>query len=475
MSQLKKLVNSLVVFAILANSAAVGWAQNGAGRGAYATKVKAQEPSPQEQYVPDVVVKEATIDGAKNPEQISDQVAFRLFLRFLSGRTTPTEKSRAKSYLKLVLGGCKNCNQEEQVRRALQNYDTQIDALLAAADEYARRATGFEAEAKKIRDRDGVGASRSDLRGLQKKKDDVALEVVAALPNRIGKDAADVVRSFVKEAFKKRVKINRATKLAAPSQPAVFLRAAYMPVQEPTGSETSTYSDSWIVDNSATTYYPEDDSIDVPREVSGNEVVGVGVTEADMDSEVISVQTTLTSPDGRTATYTSYQSPSYTRAEVALSATLNESETAPPDETWDVRSRHDYRVYRDPYDDPYGGGGMYRTASYGRLAALPYYYIYRAWSYTAVTFSFFGLGMADPIIVERWLYGTYGPVCEYTRRTCTSRQCYYTRVRSFANWQGGTNCAPFLQVYGTRVTGWYWFTACVVAGMRGRSTPGVCY
>lgn len=156
MNRLKKLTTLAVVIVIVAANVLNVMSQKPALQGVRVTKARApisqqsQEPTP---YVPDVIINEATIDGAKNPEQIPDQVAYRLFLRFLSNRQTEEEKNRARSYLKLVLSACRICNQKQQLQRAHQSYKAQIDALLTAADEYAQKASVFEDQAKKVRSR----------------------------------------------------------------------------------------------------------------------------------------------------------------------------------------------------------------------------------------------------------------------------------------------------------------------------------
>lgn len=453
----------MVVIAMLANSTVIGLSQN---------RPAQQEPAPQqgqEPYLPDVIINESIIDGSTNPEQIPDQVASRLFLRFLSGRHTETEKNRARAYLRRVFGACRECSSEQQIRRAQTPYTAQIDALLTAADEYAQRVKVFEDEAKRIRDNIGDSADltmlRSDLSVLQAQREMVGMDIMASLPNRLGTVLADGLQQYIREAFKSKIKINR----PSTSQPAgrtafAFLRAAYRPPQGSLTSGTVTYSDSWYADNSGVVYDPTDDTYDFPEQFGASEVVDAGVTEADLDGEVINVQTTLTAPGGRTATVTRYTNPSYTRAEVALLAPQPTSADGPqPEEQWRVSTRHDYRVRE---------GGVVGL-SYTPASTLPIWRIYRVFSYFNVFISIFALSMADPVQVNRWYYGRFMTVCQYRRRTCESPGCRYTAVRTPLNWDGRRACAPYLQVIGVRERSF--FTFCWAAYLLPVPNPGVCY
>jgi hypothetical protein len=112
----------------------------------------------------------------------------------------------------------------------------------------------------------------------------------------------------------------------------------------PAFGQTATYSDSWFVDNSPEAYDASIDSYSVTT--SQNEVAGVGVTESDYYTDSESVQTTLTAPDGTTATTTSYADPWYSRAEVTLPYTFDEN--APPGNEVQYTVDTAHRYYRDP-------------------------------------------------------------------------------------------------------------------------------
>ena len=156
----------------------------------------------------------------------------------------------------------------------------------------------------------------------------------------------------------------------------------------PAFGQTATYSDSWFVDNSPETYDASIDAysanvIDAPAQ---HQVAGVGVTEADYYTDSQSVQTTLTAPNGTSATATQYADPWYSRAEVTLPYTFDVNPPPGNEVAYTVDTAHRY------YQDPYGGddgcnqdpGGIVRPcyiakASYNaaaNAAAPGFFYIF---------------------------------------------------------------------------------------------------
>lgn len=154
-----------------------------------------------------------TIDGAKNPEQVSDQVAYSLLFRFLSNRHTEEEKNRARAYLRMVFG-CKDCatpvTPEQQAAT-----EQEINAFLAMAAEFEKRVGLLDRqakEAKELRKLNPTSNARAQLLNLQKKKEALVNELVGALPDRISSKGANKLRQFVAGEFKQKVKIRPAKK-----------------------------------------------------------------------------------------------------------------------------------------------------------------------------------------------------------------------------------------------------------------------
>jgi opacity protein-like surface antigen len=135
-------------------------------------------------------------------------------------------------------------------------------------------------------------------------------------------------------------------------------------------AQTATYSDTWVIDNSGVTYDPDNDADVIPQEQGQpNLVAGVGVTEADYDSQSEAVQTTLTSPDGRSVSDVSYDNP-YARVEVTLTPMDGETEYQ-----YDVETVHSYWVDES---DPPPDCGPYRIcpvqAAYRALPGIFHFF-----------------------------------------------------------------------------------------------------
>jgi hypothetical protein len=174
--------------------------------------VAALAPQPVAQPVAQQPDPDGVIDGAKNPEKVSDQVAYSLFLRFLSGRKTEEEKNRARAYLKMVFG-CHTCRDEAMTAEERQAAQAGIEKLLAAAEEYERRVGPLDEEAKKVKERGGPSLDSSakvQLKDLKRKKEALVNQLIASLPARLGASGAGRLNRFMRDHFKRRVKINPA-------------------------------------------------------------------------------------------------------------------------------------------------------------------------------------------------------------------------------------------------------------------------
>ena len=221
----------------------------------------------------------------------------------------------------------------------------------------------------------------------------------------------------------------------------------------PAFGQTATYSDSWFVDNSPEVY---DASIDAysltPDSIPQNVVAGVGVTESDYYSDSESVQTTLTAPDGTSATATQYADPWYSRAEVTLPYTFNENAQPGNEVQYTVDTVH--RYYRDsnPDDgcnqDPYGPIRPCYIAKASYNAATPqfgYFLIFtRFFLRISITFTAYRLSSVSP---SRCIYSLDCP----EGHTCGYRTLWYYPH------PGGPSCnsLPYAQVGNLLINGFY--------------------
>lgn len=137
-----------------------------------------------------------TIDGAKNPEMIPDHLAYSLLFDLLSNRHTEVEKGRAKSYIR---------------QAGIEGAD--VDALLAAAEDFRQRAGALDAQAATLNIRSHTehpALSQNDvaqLKQLEKQREALAEDVIASLPHRLSGDGVAKLRQHVNERVKRKTKI----------------------------------------------------------------------------------------------------------------------------------------------------------------------------------------------------------------------------------------------------------------------------
>jgi acetylornithine deacetylase/succinyl-diaminopimelate desuccinylase-like protein len=147
----------------------------------------------------------STIDGAVNPEQIPDHVAYSLFFRFIAGRHTIEEKNRIRAYIRQM---------------GLEASD--VEALIAAAEEFQQQVGALDDQAAEIKDRhfyedadgnyypNGTTPSKEErvqLKQLQKQKEAVVIKLASSLRQRLSADGMVKVRQHINDHFKRRVKM----------------------------------------------------------------------------------------------------------------------------------------------------------------------------------------------------------------------------------------------------------------------------
>jgi hypothetical protein len=148
-----------------------------------------------------------TIDGAKNPELIADHIAYSALFRLLSNRSTGDEITRARAYVKQMGLGKQNC---KVCPPGIDTAESDIDALLAAAEEFYQRIDVLDRQVAEIKDHTWPNpstATMTQLAGLQKQREAVAVEVAASLVTRLTPVGMQRVRQHIQEHVKQRVKL----------------------------------------------------------------------------------------------------------------------------------------------------------------------------------------------------------------------------------------------------------------------------
>jgi hypothetical protein len=146
-----------------------------------------------------------TITGAINPELIPDHVAYNLLFRLLSNRRTDVERGRIRAYIRQMAIGIPCCNQDP----SLGTDEADIDALIAAAEEFRRRLGVLDSQANEIRktEKGNPGdEARVRLKQLQKQKEQIVDEIVASLRMQVSKTGMARIESHIRERVKRRVK-----------------------------------------------------------------------------------------------------------------------------------------------------------------------------------------------------------------------------------------------------------------------------
>jgi hypothetical protein len=134
-----------------------------------------------------------TIDGAKNPELISDIAAYSVVFRLLANRQTEDEKSRAKSYLTYA---------------GLEGAD--IEAFLTVSSKFQERVAILDSQVKNIKDHNWPNPSveiMTRLSQLQQEKEALVAEVTASLPSRLSVGGLDKMRLHINRTVKPRMKV----------------------------------------------------------------------------------------------------------------------------------------------------------------------------------------------------------------------------------------------------------------------------
>lgn len=147
------------------------------------------------------------IDGAKNPEKIPDQVAYSALFRFIAAHQTPEEKNSIRAY----------------IRQMGLGKDVDVDAVIAAADDFQQRIGTLDSRAAEIKDRhffkDSAGEfhpngsiatpeEHAQLKRLQQQKESIVNDIAASLSQRLSVEGTAKVHEHVTERIKRKIKIS---------------------------------------------------------------------------------------------------------------------------------------------------------------------------------------------------------------------------------------------------------------------------
>ncbi len=127
-----------------------------------------------------------TIDGAKNPELIPDETAYRLVLLAFAEPENPTDAQTARFQAKIAGAGLSD-DDTEAFRRISAHMQTELDDLRA------QESAVFAASP--MPHPDSVGATK--LVEISHQRDAVFAEAMSALPARLSASGAAMLHDFV--------------------------------------------------------------------------------------------------------------------------------------------------------------------------------------------------------------------------------------------------------------------------------------
>jgi hypothetical protein len=149
-----------------------------------------------------------TIDGAKDPAKIPDHIAYSALFRMISNRQTAAEKNSIRGYVRQMglgkQGNCPGCPPSVGIG------DADIDAFIAAAEEFHQRVTVIDSEAATIKDSTWPNPPpdvMAHLAQLQQEKEAIATEIAASLSGRLSAEGMSRLINHMNEHVKRRVKL----------------------------------------------------------------------------------------------------------------------------------------------------------------------------------------------------------------------------------------------------------------------------
>src|SRR6185369_13285864 len=134
-----------------------------------------------------------TVVGAKNPELIPDEAARTMLFLVLAERNSIEERNKAKAYL-----GRFRLNESD------------MEVILEAANDYHRRVSVFNDQAKAIKDKYWPKPAPKvfvELRELQTKKERLLAEVTTSLHRKISPAGLQTIQNQIIPYVKSRMRV----------------------------------------------------------------------------------------------------------------------------------------------------------------------------------------------------------------------------------------------------------------------------
>ncbi|HJQ34836.1 MAG TPA: hypothetical protein VJ866_21985 [Pyrinomonadaceae bacterium] len=146
-----------------------------------------------------------TIDGAAHPEMIPDRTAYLMLFRLIANRRGEAEQRSIRSYLRTNAGLGR-----AEAHRPFDNTDADIEAVIAAAEEFNEKVTVLDGKAAAIKDRAWPNPAAADLEQLsvlQRQKEALIDGVSASLLQRLSPGGAAKLVRHINQYVKRRVKL----------------------------------------------------------------------------------------------------------------------------------------------------------------------------------------------------------------------------------------------------------------------------
>jgi hypothetical protein len=147
-----------------------------------------------------------TIDGAKSPELIQDDVAYLMMLRLIASHSTELEKHRVRSYIKHLGLGVFDCIECPRKRSP----DTDVDLVMDIAAKFRQETSDLEQRVKEIKEKNWPNPSQEALQelGVLENRFNVRLHAkVIELKSRLSIEGRDNLSESITKGIKPKIKI----------------------------------------------------------------------------------------------------------------------------------------------------------------------------------------------------------------------------------------------------------------------------
>jgi len=152
-----------------------------------------------------------TIDGKLKPEKIPDHIAYSALFRLIAKRDTEAEKQRGRAYIRQALG-CTACSNQSKPDKSRESEEADIDALIAAAEDFNQQVSILDSRAVNIQARyhpEHAPLSPEDqkqLKLLKNEKKAIVTSIIDSLPRRLTAEGFLSLKRHIKDHMKHRIK-----------------------------------------------------------------------------------------------------------------------------------------------------------------------------------------------------------------------------------------------------------------------------